>query len=35
MDEVAEVSQRFLTLLEGATSGKEFEEQIIGKYKEA
>ena len=32
MDEVIEVSQKLLTALESATQGKEFDEQIVGRY---
>ena len=30
IDEVSDLSQRLLSLLEGATNGKEFGEQVIG-----
>ena len=33
MDEVVEVSQKLLTSLEAATKGKEFDEQIVGKWR--
>ena len=32
MEEIADVSQRLLTSLESATSGKEFQDQIVGKF---
>ena len=31
VEEVVEVSQKLLTQLEGATSGRDFDKQIIGK----
>ena len=32
MDEVSEISQKILTNLETATSGIDFDEQVIGNY---
>ncbi|XP_041365294.1 LOW QUALITY PROTEIN: dynamin-binding protein-like [Gigantopelta aegis] len=32
MEEIADVSQKLLTVLEGAVNGKSFDEQIIGKH---
>lgn len=32
IEDVADVSQRLLTLLENAVNGKDFEEQLLGKF---